>query len=817
MKISFARFVLLLLVVVSVSSAVSAKDEWTQVRSKNFFLIGNASEKDIRKVATRLEQFRETFRLLFKGVDLVSPIGTNVVVFKSDSAYKPFKPKRADGKLDTFVAGYFQSGQDVNYITLSVEGDDLETFRTIFHEYVHFIINTNFGKAEVPPWFNEGLAEYYSTFKIEDDQVVKLGLLIDYHLEMLRQSKLIPLDKLFAIKNSQLLNTGDHSRTIFYAESWALIHYLVQGGKAPALNKFLADVLKQVPPEKAFKDAFQEDYPTMQKQLESYVGGNKYQGTMVTFHTKLNFESDMQTTPITPAMSNAYLGDLLYHVHREDDAEPFLAAALKDDPTINMASADMGMVRLEQRKFEEARQFLETAIKGKQSSAYALYRYAYLLSRENADDYGVRKDYAPETVAKMHDALRRAIDAEPTFTESYDLLAYLDLTSKTNLDEAAKAMEIVTKYEPGNDEYAFRLAEVYMEQEKFDAVRKIAERIKNTSDDSTMQQRSDRMLEYLDERAKYDQQKAAFEQRRSSGGPPALTKRTEKPMSQEEIDKLNAAAELRSINGALRASQPGEKRVLGTIERIDCSRRPLAFTVRSGDDTFLVITADFNSLTLNAFDKRADGVQVGCDAKLAALTAVITYKEGAPSLNNKGPRGQLLAIEFVPQDFRLLSAAEMADQYPRLVRRTETSAEDDQPKNTGGETVQVISTKQTPPQDAATSQREAIRQAMRSALRQPAEGEKREIAYLDKIDCTSKGFYFVFHDSTGTLRFVEDKAQKLHLAMYTRDLEGLQLGCTVKPVEYPAVIIYKPSTDQKNKTQGTILSIEFMPKDFTLD
>ena len=34
----------------------SAKDEWIQVKSKNFFLIGNASEKEIRKVGTRLEQ-----------------------------------------------------------------------------------------------------------------------------------------------------------------------------------------------------------------------------------------------------------------------------------------------------------------------------------------------------------------------------------------------------------------------------------------------------------------------------------------------------------------------------------------------------------------------------------------------------------------------------------------------------------------------------------------------------------------------------------------------------------------------------------------
>jgi tetratricopeptide (TPR) repeat protein len=811
-----ARFLLLLLLVVCTFTTVTAKDDWTQVKSKNFFLIGNAPEKDIRKVATRLEQFRETFSLLFKGLKLVSPIGTNVVVFKSDSSFKQFKLKRADGKIDNFLAGYFAPGEDVNYIALSVEGDEVETYRTIFHEYVHFIINTNFGKSEVPPWFNEGLAEFYSTFKIEDDHIVKLGLLIDYHLEMLQHSKLIPLGQLFGVKNRQLLNQGDHSRTIFYAESWALIHYLVQGGKGPMLSKFLDAVLKQVPPEKAFKDVFQEDYATMQKDLEKYVGQSKYQGTQFTFEKKLTFDADMQVTPMTQAMSDAYLGDLLYHAGREDDAEPFLTAALKEDPSLNMASADMGMVKFKQRKFDEARTYLETAVKGQQKSAYALYRYAYLLSREGDDEYGIRHEFSPETIAKMHDALSRAIDAEPSFTESYDLLAFVDLASKTNMEEAARAMETVSKYEPGNDGYALRLAEIYMAQGKYDETRKIADKIRHGSDDIETQRRADRMLQYLDERAKYEQRKAAFEQGRGSNTVSA--RQTDAPMTQAEIDKVNADAELRSINSSLRGPQEGEKRVIGAIERVDCSRRPIAFTVRTGDQTFILTSADFNSLTLNAFDKAADGVQVGCDSKLAALNAVIGYKEGPPSINNKGPRGQLLAIEFVPKDFRILSDEELADRHPRLVRRTQQAATDT-PAQGGDAEVEVArpTTRQPTGDDMRNVQRDAVRQAMRSALRQPAEDEKREIAYLDKIECSSKGYYFIFHDSAGTLRLLNDKPESLHLVYYTRDLDGLQLGCTLKPVEFPAVIVYKPSGDPKGKTQGTIRSVEFVPKDFTLD
>lgn len=235
----FGITVLFVITFVFAPVSVLAKDEWLQVRSKNFNLIGNASERDIRKVATKLEQFRETFRQLFNKSNLNSEIPTNVVVFKSAAAYKPFKPVRADGKVDTYIAGYFQPGEDANYITISAGGEEAATYGTIFHEYVHFIINTNYGKSEVPPWFNEGLAEYYQTFVIEEDQKVKLGLPQSNHLFLLQQNKLIPLETLFKISNYALHENGDHSRSIFYAEAWALIHYLIQSGKTDGLSKFL--------------------------------------------------------------------------------------------------------------------------------------------------------------------------------------------------------------------------------------------------------------------------------------------------------------------------------------------------------------------------------------------------------------------------------------------------------------------------------------------------------------------------------------------------------------------------------------------------
>lgn len=49
--------VICFLLLTHASSLVAlAKDNWISVRSQNLFLVGNASEKDIRQVANRLEQ-----------------------------------------------------------------------------------------------------------------------------------------------------------------------------------------------------------------------------------------------------------------------------------------------------------------------------------------------------------------------------------------------------------------------------------------------------------------------------------------------------------------------------------------------------------------------------------------------------------------------------------------------------------------------------------------------------------------------------------------------------------------------------------------
>ena len=169
--------------------AAQAKDNWISVQTRNFFVVGNGSEKEVKQVATRLEQFREVFTRLFGGIKFKSPVPTTVIVFKSMSSYKPFRLPNA--------AGYFQKGEDVNYITLTTELDAQNPFSVIYHEYVHLLIDNTSGN--VPAWFNEGLGEYYSSFVVEEDRKVHLGQLLNDHLMSLRESRLFPRRKLFEV------------------------------------------------------------------------------------------------------------------------------------------------------------------------------------------------------------------------------------------------------------------------------------------------------------------------------------------------------------------------------------------------------------------------------------------------------------------------------------------------------------------------------------------------------------------------------------------------------------------------------------------
>ena len=640
----------LLFVLFYFSSNALAKDEWVKVRSKNFQLVGNAAEKDIRAAAVKLEQFRETFRQIFTKVKHDSPVPVNVVVFKNDKSFRDFKPVGDDGKRADWVAGYFQSGEAANYIVLSTEGAKDFTYRIIFHEYTHFLVNNHIGRGNVPPWFNEGLAEYYETFKIENDQKVTLGGLNNEHLLLLQQNKLIPFETFFNVDNYSLQRQGHKSAGLFYAQAWALMHYLMQSGdgaRTPQLNKFTNLVLNGKTPNEAFTEAFQTDYATMERELKKYVEQKSFRVSLATFKNKLTFDSEMQSAPIAESEAKAVLGDLLYHSNRLSEAAAMLSEALKLDAGSSPANTSLGLVKMRQDKFEEAETYLEKAVSLDDKNYLSHYYYAYVLSRRGMTDFGFVSGYNFEQADKMRESLKKSIRLNPNFPESYNLYAFVSFVRNEAIDEAIAYLDKAIKLAPGNQWYQMRGAELQMRKENFTDARQIAQKVFETAPDDALRVYAKNALNLI------NSYQAQLESIKNYNNRPRQPIVTDQPLTEEEIARLNEQAMLEGINQTLRKLKADEKRNLGYLTNIECGAKGIEYSVKIDNKILKFSSENFDSLLLMSFDGNLSNDEFGCGTLKKEMFAVVTYR---PLTNAKAKSaGEIVAIEFVPKNFRFLN------------------------------------------------------------------------------------------------------------------------------------------------------------------
>jgi tetratricopeptide (TPR) repeat protein len=646
----FVLFIFLLLFSLAQTPGF-AKDEWIKVRSKNFYMIGNAADKDIRRVANKLEQFRVVFSSLFPSMKFTSAIPTTVIVFKSEKAFNPYKPINAAGKTTEWAAGYFQPSEDINYIVLSTEGEKDETYRTIFHEYVHFLVDNTLGRANVPPWFNEGLAEYYEQFSIENDQKVTLGGLNQNSLYVLGTAKWMPIETLFNIDYLSLHQQGNHGASIFYAQSWALVHYMIQGNggaKAKQVTTFLNLLAKGIKTRDAFQQAFQMTYADMETELKKYVAQGKFFSTVATFQAKLQFETDMQTSPMTDAEAKANLGDLLSHSRRLEDAEAQLTEALAMDPGSAMANSSMGLVKMRQRKFDEAKKYLEKAVAEDQQNFMVYFRYAYALSREYTDPHNIISPYSEDTAKKMRAALTRSVALNPGYAESYSLLAMISLVRNENIEEGVSNLEKAIALAPGNQSYQINLASLYMNREQYDKARPIIENIIRTADDPGLKAHAENMMSNL------EFMKAQIEEAKKEGRDlrreRVLITTEDKPPSPEEVAKLREELEREALISALRKPNEGETRILGYVSKIECIAGAIFYTIKVDGQVVRLQSKDFQGLNLRALGPTVE-TQIGCGGLKKEFYAILTY---LPRENPKSrTKGELVSIEIVPEGFKL--------------------------------------------------------------------------------------------------------------------------------------------------------------------
>jgi len=627
-----------LLLVVSQHTPVAAKDTWVSVRTKNFLMLGNASEKEIKSVGLKLEQFREAFTNLLPNIRFNTPVPTTVIVFKSDSSYAPFKPSPN-------TAGYFQSGQDVNYITLTTEvRGQQDPFTVIFHEYRHLLVNNTF--ADAPVWFNEGLAEYYSTFSISDDQKVVLGSRIASHVFRLRESKLLPLKTLFEVDQKSPHYNERNKQTIFYAESWALMHYLIVGkeGRVGQLGKFLELMGSKIPLEQAFQQAFGVPFETIEKDLRNYVRQDRYNIVRGHFEKKLEFDDTTQAVPLTDAEVQAYLGDLLLHSNRKD-AYTYLEKAVKLDPNLAMAHASLGMAYFREGKVNEAHASLERAVAANSQNYLAHYYYAFTLSRSGPGGGPTIAGYPADVTAKIREHLEKAIALRPDYPESYSLLAFVSLVTGKGIDESIASLKKMLVSLPGRHDLTFMLAQLYLHKGEGKIAREMLEQVAKSSADEQVRQDAARILSQISSFEKAKEEDSEDDKKPAPAPISAdqvVTKTPNKPSPPPDPSSY-----LREV---LRPPAAGETQLQGTLMKLECDPKGIVFVVQAGTASLRLRAASFDNIELTTYDTAVKG-EITCGDRKPANAVVVAYVANADKKLKID--GVLKAIEFVPADFKL--------------------------------------------------------------------------------------------------------------------------------------------------------------------
>jgi len=451
----YKRFQPLLIVVFGVVliTPLRARDKvenWIEVRSPHFVVATTANEKQARRIADQFERMRSLFHVLFPKlqIDPSSPI--IVLAVKDDKDFRALEPQEYLTKGSLRLGGLFLRAPDKNYVLMRLDAEGDHPYSVIYHEYTHLLL----AKADwMPLWLNEGLAEFYQNTDI-DETDARLGQPSFLEVRLLRESWLLPLPVLFAVDFKSPYYHEENKGSMFYAESWALTHYLHVKDYKEKTNRLqeYADLLaKHTEPLTAATTAF-GDLKKLQEELGIYVHQSQFSFFKVKVSTEVD-QSAFKAELLTPAQTDALRADFLAYDRRAQDAQTLLDRVLHDDPNNVSAHETKGLLAFQDGHLDEAKKWYRQAVE-LDSQSYLAHYYFAAMSMQGGIDATDEK--------QVENSLRISTKLNPSFAPSFDRLAVFLGSRHRDLDEARMMGLTAVSLDPGDMGYRVNLANVLM-------------------------------------------------------------------------------------------------------------------------------------------------------------------------------------------------------------------------------------------------------------------------------------------------------------------------------------------------------------------
>ncbi len=620
-----------------------AKDEpkWIEAHTSHFSILTDAGDKRGREVALRMEQMRAVFGQLLMKDKLKMPVPITVIALKGDKQYGQLAPAK-----QAMAGGFYVPGYDRVYIVLNLF--EAEPWRAIAHPLGHYFLNYNYPPTQ--GWFDEGMAEYFGAVQIGKE--VNIGgdpeLAPEWHEdifedEMVRDPKVpqsltqllsspvwLSMVDLFTMKHDGSgVKEGTHN-TLYYAQSWMVVHYLINKKKMPEVGTYFDLVLNQkVPVDKAMVQAFDLTPAQMEEAVKAYF--NSLSGLGIALdqakkpvidpadiqqpdHFPIPLDGDelgVAVSSVPEEEAKAAIGDVMARVPEHRDQALRDLQQLTTDPKDN-EPAHRGLARdhLQQKLFDKATDELDKAADLNARDPWIWY-YRSVLKYRKAQ--ATRQDM--QGIANMMQDLRAVMDWYPELADAYNMLGMARVEGG-GVNSALEAQKQAIALAPRNVEYQFNLGQIYVAGKKWDQARDVFTRLKGGTDRQASAA-AKKQLEDLDTLQKYGIRPehpgeaaapagaASTPAAVANGAPKPATGKTESASEDDEDD----ASPPKPAPAAPGSTGPVQF-MRGKIVSSDCSKPPEAFvTFISGMTTYTWHVSDYKSLLVIGED------QFSCDWK----------------------------------------------------------------------------------------------------------------------------------------------------------------------------------------------------------
>jgi tetratricopeptide (TPR) repeat protein len=588
----------------------ASEAKWNHVSSDHFFLLTDAGTKKGQEILARFEQMRSVFAQLLgrSKVRLSQPI--EIIAVQSPAMYAQLVPP------GTSLPGVFLRGEERVFVVLncSVEG----SWRAVEHPFAHYLLDYNY-----PPtasWFDEGFAEYFASLyftpkKTELGSDPELpwpgqpayseqGSGLKSLTEILNSPVWLNITDLLEMRNRVVDGREGTHHTLFYAQSWMLMHYLLDQKKLSQTGTYFDLVENQrVPITQALQQAFGVTPADLDQQVKDYFHSLKaLQASLREAQTPgapltpepvnegplpfLVNEVATSAREVLPQETDALLAEemLRVPVHRQDAVQQL--NKLADDPKTETAVAHRALswAYVQQGDSKKAFEELHAALNLNGSDPWSHFGVAL------AAYHSAQKGKYIQGLANTMESLQFVLDEFREFAEGYNILGWARLSGGGG-NGAVEAMRMAVQLSPRNGSYQLRLARAYLAAKKFDEATGTLDRLQH-SHDPQIARAAAKDLEDLPFLKKYGVSPEEQQARQQQAS--AIQKEVEESEPDEGDDATKKAATAAPV-----IDKRPVKFLKGKLVSVDCSQPPAAvLSVSEGRGTVKLRVRDFNSMTL---------------------------------------------------------------------------------------------------------------------------------------------------------------------------------------------------------------------------